>query len=145
MFLRWPGQVKAGTTFSRPVIQMDLTATALALAGVTPDARWPLDGVNLLPFLNGAAAGDPHAVLGWKYEAQWAIRQGKWKLAYAGPAKGEKAPRLGLYDLSQDVSESRDLSASEPARVKELQSAWESWRADVIGNRPVLENQTKGR
>jgi len=55
MFAKWTGRLKPGT-YSQPVIQMDLTATALALAGVKPDAHWPMDGVNLMPFLDGGKA-----------------------------------------------------------------------------------------
>jgi arylsulfatase A-like enzyme len=127
-FMRWPGHLKAGTTYTQPVIQMDLTATALALAGAVVDAKWTMDGVDLMPFLKGAE-GEPHRFLYWDCPSnarQWAIRQGQWKLTYALPEKASK-PLLGLYDLSQDVGEERDRSTEHPERVKELQAAWAEW------------------
>lgn len=127
-FMRWPGRLTAGTTYTQPVIQMDLTATALALAGAVVDAKWTMDGVDLMPFLQGAE-GEPHRFLYWDCPSnarQWAIRQGKWKLTYALPGKASK-PLLGLYDLSQDVGEERDRSTEHPERVKELQAAWAEW------------------
>ena len=134
MFVKWSGRLKPGT-YSQPVIQMDLTATMLALAGVKPDAKWPLDGVNLMPFLEGGE-GEPHAMLCWDYENQWAIRKGPWKLAFAGPDKGQKQPVIALYDLTKDISEACDLSAQHPEIVKQLQADWEAWSKEVVVNKP---------
>lgn len=129
-FMKWSGHLEAGTTFAPPVIQMDLTATTLALAGVEADAAWPMDGVDLMPFLKGR--GDvPHETLFWEYRDQWAVRQGPWKLTCALPAAEAKSPALGLYDLSRDVGESRDLAPAQPERVNQLRTAWESWRQSV--------------
>jgi arylsulfatase A-like enzyme len=141
-FMKWPGHLKVGTTFDRPVIQMDLTATVLELAGVQRDAQWPLDGVSLLPFLNGAQQR-PHETFCWEYGKQWAIRQGDWKLTCALPTKEAKEPILGLFDLSQDISESRDLAAAQPEKVKQLRAAWEQWRKAVIGDRPAADVNVK--
>lgn len=133
--LKWSGRLKAGATFSQPVTQMDVTATVLALAGAEVDARWPIDGVNLMPFLTAPEKGGvPHQMLCWEYGPQWSIRQGQWKLTYAWPDKTAKTPILGLYDLSRDISESVDLSAAQPERVKQLQADWTRWRNQVGGS-----------
>ncbi|MCX7006666.1 MAG: sulfatase [Kiritimatiellaeota bacterium] len=141
-FMKWPGHLKAGTTFDQVVIQMDLTATVLELAGVQRDAKWPLDGVGLLPYLNGEKK-NPHETLCWEYGKQWAIRQGDWKLTCALPTKEAKTPILGLFDLSQDISESRDLAAAQPEKVKQLRAAWEQWRKAVIGDQPAPDIKIK--
>lgn len=130
MFVKWTGHLQPGT-YAQPVINMDLTATILALAGVTPDANWPIDGVNLMPFLEGKP-GEPHSMLCWDYLNQWAIRQGRWKLVLADPGKGEKEPAMALYDLVQDIGEQNDLSAQHPELVKQLQSDWQAWRKEVV-------------
>ena len=54
----WPGHVKPGV-YEQPVIQLDLTYTALAIAGAGIKPEWKLDGVNLLPFLAGEQSGPP--------------------------------------------------------------------------------------
>src|SRR5437879_11529127 len=41
----WPGHLRPAV-YSLPVIQLDLTATALAAAGVQPSPDWKLEGVN---------------------------------------------------------------------------------------------------
>ena len=132
--LKWSGHLKPGAMFTQPVTQMDVTATVLSLAGVTVDAQWPLDGVNLLPFLSAPEkAAAPHKMLFWEYGPQWAIRKGPWKLTYAWPDKKATQPVLGLFDLSQDIGESRDLSAAQPQLVKEMQEEWGRWRKSVGG------------
>jgi arylsulfatase A-like enzyme len=142
--LKWSGHLKAGTTFTQPVIQMDVTATVLALAGAGVDPRWPIDGVNLMPFLNATEPGGaPHPRLCWEYGPQWAIREGDWKLTYAWPGKDAKKPVLGLFDLSRDIGESRDVSAEQPERVKQLQADWHAWRKGVGGDAPVPEAKAK--
>ena len=54
----WPGHLKPGV-YDKPVIQLDATATALAVAGVDAKPEWKLDGVNLLPYLNREKSRDP--------------------------------------------------------------------------------------
>jgi arylsulfatase A-like enzyme len=135
--MKWTGHLKAGTAFARPVTQMDLTVTALTLAGQKATRQWPMDGVNLLPFLIGDLKTPPHPTLCWEYGPQWAVRQGDWKLTFALPSKDAKTPILGLYDLSQDIGESRDLSSVQPKRVKQLQAAWAKWRRTIGGGQPA--------
>lgn len=86
MLLRWPGTIKAETTYSRPVATFDLTATAVAAAGA--DAK-ELDGVDLLPFLNGRTRGSPHEVLFWRSRTMsnnYAARVCDWKFVHATEA-----------------------------------------------------------
>src|SRR5688572_29972941 len=86
--VRCKGRLSAGKLYDRPVIQLDICPTALAVAGVPVPADAKLDGVNLLPYLTGDKPGDPHDVLYWRFTfppnrpdvPRWAIRRGEWKL-----------------------------------------------------------------
>ena len=124
----WPAQLKAGATYARPVSSLDVTATALALAGVPSPAERPLDGVNLIPFLKGEAAGDPHARLLWRTGggASFAIRSGDWKLVRNGQQPDE------LYDLGADIAESRDLAATQPQVAARLAGELADWNKQLI-------------
>jgi arylsulfatase A-like enzyme len=129
----WPGRVNPGV-FAEPVIQLDLTATALAAAGVKVDSGASLDGVNLLPFLDGAKADAPHAALYWRFGQQMAIRAGDWKLVRYDlnadtrtGVRNQGVTAAKLYNLAADISETNDLAAAMPDRVKELQSRWNKW------------------
>ena len=131
--LSWPGQVKPGE-FGLPVIQIDAHATALAVAGVTPKPEWKLDGVNLLPFLNGEMKGAPHDGLYWRFGEQMAIRAGDYKLVRhdknADTLTGKNnqgVTAARLYSLASDLGETKDLAATMPDKVKELQSKWDAW------------------
>lgn len=118
--VQWKGKLPAGKTYDEPVIQLDLTPTALAAAGVESKEA-SFDGVNLLPHLLEEKKTAPHERLYWRFGQQKAIRQGNYKFV-VGPM-GAK----GLYDLAADVAESKDLSADRPELLQEMQAAWDSW------------------
>jgi len=121
----WKGRLPAGKVFGLPVIQLDLHATALAAAGVEAKPEWKLDGVNLLPYLEGRQEGAPHDALYWRFGAQMAIRKGGWKLV-----KVESGP-AALHKVDEDMGESADLSVPGADKVKELQSLWDAWNAQL--------------
>jgi arylsulfatase A-like enzyme len=123
--VQWKGKLPADKVYDQPVIQLDLHATALAAAGLTIDKDWKLDGVNLLPYIDGTNKETPHQVLLWRFGNQMAIRKGDWKLVqYDGT--GRK-----LFNLGQDIGESVDLIAKEPAKAKELEDAWQAWNKEL--------------
>jgi arylsulfatase A-like enzyme len=130
----WKGKLPTGKVYEKPVIQLDVLPTALAAAGAEVKADWGLDGVNLLPYLDGKEAGEPHDTLTWRFGEQMAIRRGDWKLVRYDPnADGDrgKATPTKLYHLAKDVGEANDLSAAEPGRVKDLEAVWQKWNATL--------------
>jgi arylsulfatase A-like enzyme len=140
--LRWKGTLPAGAVYEPPVIQLDLLPTALAAAGVPADPAWKLDGVNLLPFLQGKAAGNPHDALFWRLGPQAAVRRGDWKLvrydravdrpgAGSDPLAGPDVTADRLYHLAADPGERNDLAARHPEKAAELRAAWQSWNAEL--------------
>jgi arylsulfatase A-like enzyme len=129
-FVAWKGRLPAGKTYDQPVIQLDMHATALAAAGVTPKAEWNLDGVDLVRFLNGKETGKPHDALYWRLGEQMAIRRADWKLVRYDPhVEGGKGPATApkLYNLADDIGETTDLASKQPGKVNELQAAWGEW------------------
>jgi arylsulfatase A-like enzyme len=124
-FVSWPGKVPVGKTYSRPVTALDVLPTACAAAGNGPGAD--LDGVNLLPFLSGEDAGEPHAALYWRFGPQKAVRKGHWKLADWRDFDAKRNSGWQLFDLEKDVGEKTDLAASHPKVVAELSAAWDAW------------------
>ncbi len=130
LFVSWPGRIPAGRVNEEPVIQLDLAATALAAAGIDAKPAWKLDGVNLLPLLAGKADRLDREAIYWRFGPQFAIRQGNWKLVKPGLADEPM-----LFDLGTDVSESKNLAAQEPERVKSLTTLWNEWNAGNIAPR----------
>lgn len=131
----WPGRLKPGV-YAQPVIQLDLTATALAAAGVTARPDWKLEGVDLLPFLNGEKTGAPHDALYWRFGQQMAIRAGDYKLVRYDSnadtltgARNQPVSAAKLYNVAADLGETKDLAAAMPEKVQELQARWDVWNA----------------
>jgi arylsulfatase A-like enzyme len=125
--VQWKGKLAAGKTYDHPVVQLDILPTALAAASVEVDPEWKLDGVNLLPYLTGEKTEQPHETLYWRYGDQWAVRHGDWKLV-AGVGGDLKDGEL--YNLADDVGESKNRAADMPDKVKELKSLWDKWNAE---------------
>ena len=136
----WKGHLAAGATDSRPIIQLDVLPTALAAAGVSIQSEWKLDGVDLLPFLTGKRAGAPHDVLYWRLGGMMAIRKGDWKLVKTrdGPFRDVDPAVLSdltgaeLYNVEEDIGETKNLAAGNPEKVKELADAWQRWNQQLV-------------
>ena len=75
-----PGRIRAGQVYGEPVSTLDLLPTAAAACGVPTTGTQPLDGVNLLPYLQQQVSGAPHEALFWKLAGYSAVRLGRWKL-----------------------------------------------------------------
>jgi arylsulfatase A-like enzyme len=132
----WPGVLPAGQVDDRPVVQLDLLPTALAATGAKIDPAWKLDGVNLLPFLTGKSNGVPHESLFWRHGGQWAVRQGPWKLVrWLDRRDNDAENRMTgpeLYNVVEDIGETRNHIETHPEKARELQAAYDTWNRDNI-------------
>lgn len=124
--MKWPGHIKPGTVVEHPVISLDLFPTSIAAAGGEPRKETKLDGVNLLPLLEGKTDAAPHDTLYWRFRPQWAIRDGNYKLLQGRDGVTH------LYDLARDASEQTDLIKDQPDVVKKLQTKFDAWNAELM-------------
>ena len=124
--LQWKGRINPGQVIHHPVIALDVFPTALAAAGAQPRPQPQLDGVNLLPWLEGKTQGRPHDALYWRFKPQWAVRDGDYKLV----APRNAAPQL--FDLAKDPGERNDLSGDKPEIVKRLREKYDAWNAQLM-------------
>jgi arylsulfatase B len=125
MMLQWKGTLPAGRVESRLASALDLTATALAAAGVAAPAS--LDGVNLLPPLTASGDAAPfRAHHYWRVGEQAALREGGWKIH-----RGRGQKTWQLHDLATDPGETRDLAAQHPERVAALETVWRKLDAEM--------------
>ena len=108
-----PSNPAAPVVYDRPVHSIDILPTCLAAAGGTPLAD--IDGVNLVPFLDGTNPGDPHSLITIRNGSKVGVRKGDWKLT----KNGSGVP-FELYDLSADIGESTNLAGANPAVVDGL-------------------------
>ena len=139
--MRWPGKIAAGKTNDGLMATIDLLPTFAALSGAkVPDDRI-IDGVNQLDFIlgNSKTARTSYLYNPGSASVQTrilkgnAIREGHWKLI--SPLKvGMFLEDAGsgdweLYNLKEDIGESRNLSAKYPQKVKRLKAMLQSSEA----------------
>jgi len=117
-------------------MSFDITATALAVAGIELQEDDPIDGKNLLPYLNGSNTDKPHDNLFWRSSAQHAARVGDWKLV---KSRGEP---VMLFDLSKDLAEQNDLAATNPKKLKEVQAVYTAWSKQMEDPRWIRQDRT---
>jgi arylsulfatase A-like enzyme len=120
----WKGRIPAGRVSNEPVIQLDVLPTALAASGATISI--PLDGVNLLPLLEGKTDKLAPRELYFRFGVQHAVRQGDWKLV-----KASKDMQPMLVNLANDPGEQTDLTAKEPEKAQALQKLFDQWNASM--------------
>jgi len=122
----WGAGLPAGTTYDHPIMGFDLLPTFVAAAGAKARAAWKLDGVDLLPYLRGDAAGRPHHRLFWRLTARGAaIRDGDLKLI-----RLPHRPPL-LFDVVKDVAELNDLASARPEDVRRLMAELHAWECTM--------------
>jgi len=123
--VRWPGTIKPGIDYDKPVSSLDIMATIASLSGVDQSDNKPLDGVNLIPYFTGKNTGSPHEVLYWRHlrAGKLAIRAGNQKLV-------QKTGKAELYNLSNDLAETSNLSESKAADVTSLTEKISEWKKD---------------
>ena len=106
------------TVYEKSVHGVDILATAFeAGGGMFGPADTGIDGVNLLPFVNGLDASDPHEVLINRHRSHFSVIKGDWKLTWSGGSPGTNPQ---LYNLANDISETSNVASSNPAIVADL-------------------------
>jgi hypothetical protein len=87
-----------------------------------------LDGFNMLPVLQGQAKS-PRTEMFWQRRSDRAARVGNWKWVEAGKGKG-------LFDLSNDLGETKDLSKAKPDVLAMMKAKFAQWRAEMDASEP---------
>ncbi len=137
LIAHWPagvGQGVRGGLDYHPAHLIDIMATCVELSGADYPREFagqkilPMEGVSLTPVLAGRILDRPAPVF-WEHEGNRAVRIGDWKLVSKHPGGWE------LYDIQSDRTETADLAAAQPERVREMAALWDAWAARV-GVRP---------
>ena len=136
--VRWPGRVKAGSRCAMPITSPDLYPTLVEVAGLPLRPEQHCDGMSFLPALDGDESFERGAIF-WHYPHYGnqgctpasAIRDGQWKLI-----EFHEDPRLELYDVVADISETINVADSRPELVRDLHARLVQWRKDVGAKMP---------
>jgi arylsulfatase A-like enzyme len=140
LIVQYPPLVAAGSVSSEQVISTDFYRTILELVGVDAMPEQHVDGVSIVPLLEDPTArlGRPAIYFHFPHRSQngggpaSAIRVGDFKLIeFLGRG------RLELYNLEEDIGESRNLAETAPAKAEELHSMLVAWRKSVDARMPT--------
>lgn len=144
LFVRWTGQFEPGKR-DQLVHFVDIVPTIRDLAKIDAAPKNPLDGNSLTPVLKDAATEfTPTRYWQWNrtrpnYTHNAAIRNGRYKLVRPFVTRGSKLKDStlppALYDLKTDPSESTDISAKDPERVKQMNRNLERWTQSIENDR----------
>lgn len=111
MIARWTGHIEAGSTTAHSCYFPDVMPTLLDLADQpTPDG---IDGIAFTPTLLGKPNQQKHDVMYWELADGRAVRMGDWK-AVQGTREETGEAYFELYNLADDVAETKNLAASQP-------------------------------
>ena len=113
---RWPARIKPGKSDAL-VCQVDLLASLAALTGQKLPEDAGQDSVNVLPALLGESPKGRDVLI--EQAGKLSIRKGSWKYISPGPKAKPSAPGE-LYNLADDLAETRNLAADKPEIVAEL-------------------------
>ena len=122
--MRWSKRYSNGRAYAPMVSSMDIFATSLAAAGGDVDAA-RLDGVDLLPFLDGKQNESPHQEMHWHKLWFSAMRDGPWKLIYV------QDYGYALYNLDEDLTEAKNLASSESDRLESMKKRMTTWKESM--------------
>lgn len=143
--VRWPGKIKAGSACDVPAIHVDIYPTLVALAGGKMPAKQVFDGESLAPLFR-----DPRAKLAreaiyqhfpgylgaggdtWRTTPVSYVHAGDWKLM-----EYLEDGRLELYNLREDLGESKNLATAMPDKAKELHAKLVAWRTAIKAPMPT--------
>jgi len=124
--LSYPSKVVSGKTFDGLSSSLDIFKTSVAATSLKVPKDLQLDGVDLLPYLNGELQGDPHQELFWRKLEESAARMGAYKTVRLENLK------TVLYNLEENLKETENLADSNLAMLKELEEAYHKWEETLI-------------
>ena len=145
----WKGRIAPGTICNRLASNIDLFPTVAELTGAPLPER-KIDGVSLVPLLDGEAGSNPREWFVYYYNRNdlEAVTDGRYKLVFphryktsegSVPGMDGKAGKFGnaeltepeLYDLRRDPGERYNVIAQHPGVRKKLEQIAERMRGDL--------------
>ena len=138
LIVKWPGVTKPGSVCHAPVLGVDFYPTMLALAGV-PVPPGVVDGESMEPLLRQSGSLKRDSIY-WHYPhyhpggatPYGAIREGDFRLV-----EFYEDNHVELYNLKDDIGETKDLAATMPDKTASLRQKLHDWRQRVGAQMPT--------
>ena len=120
-FIAWcPGKIAEGVKTDHISAFWDFMPTLADIANSSKELN--TDGISYLPTLLSKGEQEQHKYLYWEFHeagGRQAVRKGDWKAVVNNIKSGRK---VELYNLSEDPSETNDLSESYPEKTAYMDS-----------------------
>jgi len=114
-FIKWPNKIAPGSQYDSPVAHIDIFTTVLSSVGIAlPDDRI-IDGKDILKVALDPEQPPLDRPLFWRTGGYKVVQQNGWKLQLL-----EHNGKTWLFNLNEDPTEQRNLSASHPEKLNEL-------------------------
>ncbi|MGE9269335.1 MAG: sulfatase family protein [Verrucomicrobiales bacterium] len=120
--LEWPERIEAGSETDFPAVTSDYLPTVLDAIGAPVPPR-PLDGISLLPVIDGNAS-IRHSPIGFQSQQQQAWMTQDYKIYSSNGGRSWK-----MFHLPTDPEETLDLAAKHPERLQPMIEAFDAWSA----------------
>lgn len=133
--MKWPGKINPKSVYKQPVITLDLLPTFFEAGGGDVDSLTNLDGVDLMPYINGHKKERPHQRLFWKKDCRAVVRDGDWKLIRFPDRPAE------LYNIAEDIGEHNNLAAVYPEKVRKMYKMIFQWESTLSRPRWLLKRK----
>ena len=132
---RWPGHIEPGSTSDVPVIGSDVFTTALDITGLALPTDRTIDGVNMMPALQGKPV-ERKIPMFWRThvsppDQRVAMRIGDWKIV-----GNDTLTEFQLYEVQKDWKEENDLAAKMPKKTEEMKTMLLKLWADIKAEGP---------
>lgn len=145
LVVRWPGVIPPGTTCGVPTIHVDVFPTFLELTGAAAPEKQPLDGQSLVPLMRDPKAALKRSAIFQHFPGYLGAGAGHWRTTPVGTIQAGdwklmeffEDGRLELYNLRQDIGETRNLATEMPEKAKELHAQMKEWRKSVEAPMPT--------
>jgi arylsulfatase A-like enzyme len=133
--LEWPARIRRPAVTPVPAVTSDIYPTIVEVLGLeVREQVQPLDGVSLVPLIDGAMAARPRPIGFWHHAGNAALTKDAGELAWTDNRYKlrRNAGAFELYDLVADAKEAHDLAAAQPEIVARMRRALESWQDSVL-------------
>jgi arylsulfatase A-like enzyme len=135
LIVHWPAGIAAKGQISKQLSHLiDIVPTCLEITGIPYPTVFenntiqPLEGISLVPAFQSKTT--KREFVFWEHSANCAIRVENWKLVSRVKTQKQFATadqnKWELYDMDKDPSETNNLAAKFPEKVKELAQKWET-------------------
>lgn len=138
LLVSWPSVVEAESETDQYVIIEDIFPTFLEMAGIDFNPNENIDGISFVSVLKQEQQDANERAIFWHFPHTYdqfpysSVRKGDWKLIYHHTDR-----KIELYNLSDDISEEKDLAEIHQNKKKELVEILSNHLLETAAQMPV--------